>query len=156
MYAIPFGAPRGRLVTDLVASIDRLRGMAPKGLARFLTVGLIGLTVDSVLFSFLLHVVHLDKEIARAISMPIATSVTWVLNRRLTFQATGRRKREEVGRYAIVTVCAQGISFGIFLLVCALLPKQPPLYALFAGAGIAAFFSYAGQRFFTFAPTREV
>ena len=88
-------------------------------------------------------------------SRPIATSVTWLLNRRLTFAATGRRKREEVGRYAVVTACAQGISYGLFLVICALFPKQPPLYALFFGAAIAAFFSYAGQRFFTFAPTRE-
>ncbi|MEO6378949.1 MAG: GtrA family protein [Caulobacteraceae bacterium] len=139
-------------MSELMAIIERLRAMAPKGLARFLTVGLIGLTVDSVLFSFLLHLVHFDKAIARAISMPIATSVTWVLNRRLTFQATGRRKRVEVGRYAVVTACAQGISYGIFMAVCTLLPKQPPLYALFVGAVIAAGFSYSGQRFFTFAP----
>ena len=93
-------------MSDLIAYIERLRAMAPKGLARFLIVGLIGLSVDSVLFSVLLHVAHLDKAVARAISMPIATSVTWLLNRRLTFEATGRTGRGcGTGAYGGLRTC---------------------------------------------------
>jgi putative flippase GtrA len=138
----------------VIDSFERLQALAPKGLVRFLSIGLVGLAVDSSVFAALYYVGDLDKAVARAIAMPIATCVTWLLNRRLTFQATGRAKRHEVSRYAVVTACAQGISYGVFLLVCALFPKLPPNIALVVGAVTAAGFSYSGQRFFTFAPVR--
>jgi putative flippase GtrA len=141
-------------MSDLIERFEQLRALAPKGLFRFLSIGMIGLVVDTVLFSALMHGLHMDKAVARAISLPLATCVTWTLNRRLTFQSTGRRPAAEIGRYAVVTVCAQGISYLAFLFVCAASPRLPPEIALFAGAVIATGFSYSGQRFFTFAPVR--
>ena len=133
---------------------ERLQALAPKGLVRFLSIGLIGLAVDSAVFAALFYLAHLDKALARAIAMPIATCVTWALNRRHTFEATGRAKREEVMRYAFVTLCAQAVSYTVFLGVCAAFPKLPPNIALVVGAVVAAAFSYSGQRFFTFAPVK--
>jgi putative flippase GtrA len=133
---------------------ERFQALAPKGLVRFLSIGLVGLAVDSSVFAALFYLAHMDKALARAVAMPIATCVTWLLNRRHTFAATGRAKREEVVRYAFVTLCAQGVSYFVFLGVCAALPKLPPNIALVVGAVVAAGFSYSGQRFFTFAPVK--
>ena len=138
----------------VIDSFERLLALAPKGLVRFLSIGLVGLAVDSAVFAALFYLLHLDKALARVISMPVATCVTWLLNRRHTFEATGRAKRHEVSRYAVVTLCAQAFSYGVFLAICALMPKLPPNIALVAGAVLAAGFSYSGQRFFTFAPVR--
>ena len=63
----------------------------------------------------------------RLVSLACATLVTWRLNRALTFNASGRRQRDEALRYASVTAVAQGTSFTIFtvlvLTVLAWLPQ---------------------------------
>jgi putative flippase GtrA len=143
-----------RRMFSVIETFERLQALAPKGLVRFLSIGLIGLVVDSALFAAFFYLAHLDKALARALTLPIATCVTWVLNRRHTFEATGRGKRHEIARYAIVTLCAQGVSYVVFLVVCAMAPKLPPNIALVVGAVVAAAFSYSGQRFFTFAPVK--
>jgi putative flippase GtrA len=139
---------------SVIESFERLQALAPKGLVRFLSIGLVGLAVDSAVFAVFFYLVHFDKALARAIALPIATFATWLLNRRHTFEATGRPKRHEVMRYAVVTACAQGVSYSVFLAVCAALPTLPPNIALVVGAVVAAAFSYSGQRFFTFAPVK--
>lgn len=149
---MPFMAPN---TASLVERLRRVAALAPKGALWFLSVGVVGLSVDMMVFSALHDGAGLGKEAARAISLPVATVVTWTLNRRLTFGASGRKRRHEVGRYALVTVCAQGISYVTFLGVCALLPHLPPQFALLCGAAFATLFSYTGQRFFTFAPARN-
>ncbi len=142
------------LIANLVERLRRLAALAPKGSIKFLSVGVLGLSVDMAVFSTV-HAAGVDKALARAVSLSVATVVTWLLNRRLTFAATGRKRRHEIARYAVVTGCAQGVSYGSFLALCALFPHQPPQLALLAGAIFATLFSYTGQRFFTFAPARS-
>ena len=52
----------------------------------FLCVGLVGFAVDAALFC-LAHGVGLSRPLARAISLALATAVTFGLNRRFTFAA---------------------------------------------------------------------
>ena len=140
--------------SNLVERLRRLAALAPKGSVAFLAVGVVGLAVDMAVFTAL-HAAGLDKAVARAISLSVATVVTWLLNRRVTFAATGRARHREAGRYMIVTAFAQGISFISFLAICSAFPRLAPQIALFVGAVIATLFSYSGQRFFTFAPPRD-
>jgi putative flippase GtrA len=137
---------------DLVArtGLDDLSALASSQIGRFLAIGLTGLAVDTLAFTAL-HGVGLSHPVARALSMIAATSVTWTLNRTFTFAASGRRRREEIGRYSVVVVAAQGFSYGVFLAICAIIPHLPPVLALFAGAVAATGLSYCGQRYFTFA-----
>lgn len=125
----------------------------PVGLVRFLSVGMVGLATHTGVFT-LLYRLEIAKSPAWFAGLALGTLVTWQLNRRLTFSATGRRRREEVMRYALVTAVAQGVSFAVFHAVCAFAPVVPPPIALMVGAAIATLFSYTGQRFFTFAPHR--
>lgn len=124
-------------------------------LARFVGVGVAGLTVDMLVFTGL-HLFSATPAAARAASLGVATAVTWALNRRFTFAATGRLKRLEMSRYAIVVLFAQGISYAVFLSLIAAVPPFPAQAALLVGAVSATAFSYLGQRLFTFAPASSL
>lgn len=113
----------------------------------FLCVGLVGFAVDAAAFSGL-HGAGLARPAARALSLALATVVTFGLNRTVTFAArAGRDRPGEFMRYGLVTLVVQGFSYGLFLLLATRLPN---LAALFAGAAAATVFSFAGQRLFTF------
>lgn len=131
-----------------IGRVDRLRPLGGQA-ARFLAVGVAGLSLDSLAF-LLLHRLGLDDALARAVSLAAATLLTWRLNRAFTFAASRRRSAEEAGRYALVVLLAQGVSYAVFLLARALAPWAPPLIALWFGAAVAALFSFTGQRLFTF------
>ena len=120
-------------------------------LCRFLAVGLVGLSVDALVFS-IFHDAGLSRALARAISLAVATAVTWRLNRSFTFAATGRRQRIELGRYAAVVLGAQGFSYATFLTLSWLAPHIHALVAILVGAVAATGFSFTGQRLFTFRP----
>jgi putative flippase GtrA len=127
----------------------------PKGLLKFLAVGATGLAVHTATFTIGLQV-GAGKSIAWFAGLVASTLVTWSLNRKHTFSASSRRRRDEISRYALVTLVAQGISFVVFNLACRAAPHLWPQACVLAGAVSATIFSYTGQRFFTFAPQRSV
>ncbi len=118
---------------------------------RFLTVGVGGLFVD-ISILWLLERAGVGHAAARAVSLAVATLVTWALNRQFTFGDSGRRPGAELGRYAVVAVVAQSVNYLLFLGVCAAWPHLLHTLAAVIGAVVATGFSYTGQRFFTFAP----
>ena len=132
----------------------RLIGRAPKGSLRFLSVGVSGLAVHTLLFTALFRLAGVGDKPSWWLALCVATAVTWTLNRRLTFAPSGRGHMAEAVRYIVVTVVAQGISYGVFLALGGLEPHLPRTLALIVGAGVATVFSYTGQRFFTFAAPR--
>jgi putative flippase GtrA len=135
------------------APLQRLAARAPRGLVRFLCVGLGGLSVDLAVL-WVLERAGLGHAGARAISLVLATLVTWALNRQFTFGDSGRRPRAEFGRYAVVAATAQSVNYLVFLAALALAPQLPHPLAAIIGAVAATGFSYTGQRFFTFAPAK--
>jgi putative flippase GtrA len=92
---------------------------------------------------------------ARAASLIAATLVTWWSNRAFTFEASGRSQREEIARYGLVALGAQGFNYVLFLGLGAAAPQVHPLLLILVCAAAAALFSYAGQRIFTFAVASE-
>lgn len=136
------------------ALVLRLAGYAPKGLIRFLTVGVGGLSVDVAVLWLMKEGAGLTPEVARLISLSVATLVTWALNRQFTFGESGRRKRFEFGRYAMVAALAQSVNYVTFLAVIQAAPHIDYRLAAVIGAVVATGFSYTGQRFFTFARKR--
>jgi putative flippase GtrA len=130
---------------------ERLLGVIPKGMIRFLSVGVSGLAIHSLLFTVLLHGAGVGEHVSWWTALIVATAVTWTLNRKLTFSPSGRGQGAEIARYVLVTAVAQGISYSVFLALGGLAPHLPRTIALIAGAGVATIFSYTGQRFFTFA-----
>ena len=121
-------------------------------LVRFLVVGTIGLVTDVGMFT-VVAALGLHPLVARAISLMIATLVTWRFNRTLTFEATGRRQHEEALRYAIVTAIAQGTSYGVFAVLVLTVLASVPQIAILIGSAIGALVSYKGHNLLSFAPT---
>ncbi|WP_460448210.1 GtrA family protein [Alsobacter sp. SYSU BS001988] len=121
--------------------------------SRFLSVGALGLATDATIFS-VLDARHMAPEISRAISLGVATCVTWRLNRAFTFAASGRKAPVEALRYTAVALLAQGLSYGVFLTLVYSVPALPRLFDLLVGAGLAAFAGFAGHKFFAFAPAK--
>jgi putative flippase GtrA len=118
---------------------------------RFLGVGAGGLITDLAVFTFVLeHGWH--PLLARLVSLAIATVVTWRLNRALTFDHSGHRPSHEAMRYAVVTGCAQGVSYATFAVLVVTVFAATPQLAVIVGAAVAALFSYKGQALFTFHP----
>jgi putative flippase GtrA len=123
--------------------------MAPKGLPQFLAIGVCGLAADvSVLW--LLERAGATPHVARAISLTLATLLTWTLNRRYTFGPSKVRSLE-LGRYGLVALVAQGFNYLVFLGILHTLPWLSHSIAAVIGAVSATALSYTGQRFFTFA-----
>jgi putative flippase GtrA len=144
------GAVR-RSEAQALPALRRVAGLAPRGLARFLVVGVGGLSVDIAVL-WLAERAGIGHIVARIISLSVATLATWALNRHFTFGDSGRRAGAEFGRYALVALVAQSVNFAVFVALCAIWPAIVHSFAAVAGAVVATAFSYTGQRFFTFAP----
>jgi putative flippase GtrA len=134
--------------------LRRLIGWLPRPL-RFLGVGGIGLVTDLTVFT-LIHMAGAHPLVARAVSLAVATMVTWRLNRALTFDRSGRHQGDEVLRYAAVTGAAQGTSYAVFTVLVLTVLAWLPQAALLAGSAVAALFSYNGHRLVSFAPQRAL
>lgn len=132
--------------------LERLIARLPRPL-RFLAVGGLGLVTDIGIFS-LLAAHGLEPLVARLVSLPCATVVTWRLNRAFTFDRTGRHQGHEAARYAAVTAAAQGTSYAVFASLVLTVPVGLPQAALLIGAAAGALVSYNGHRLFAFARTR--
>ena len=118
---------------------------------RFLGVGGIGLVTDLAVFT-LVFCHGLNPLAARAVSLAIATVVTWRLNRALTFDRSGRRPTDEAMRYATVAAVAQAVSYAVFAVLVVTLLAAVPQLAVIIGAATAALVSYFGQALFAFRP----
>ncbi len=128
----------------------RLRLAMPRALFSFLSVGVLGLVTDLGIL-WLAERFGLPLWAARAISLPLATTVTWTLNRRHTFGSSGLAAHHEAMRYFAVAAVAQSVNYVVGLGVADIMPHIPHLVAAFIGSVVATLFSYSGQRFFTFA-----
>lgn len=129
---------------------ETLRRLLGARLVRFLLVGCGGLAADAACYTALAAGGASDA-LGRALSLALATFVTWRLNRRFTFAGSGRDPGREALRYAGVALCAQGVNYGLFLALRAALPQALPLACLLVSAAAAAMFSFAGQSLVTFA-----
>ncbi len=152
--SIPSAAPQAVTAAQRIEAV-RLRLAIPRALFSFLSVGVLGLTTDL----FILWAgerLGLPLWAARAVSLPLATSVTWTLNRRHTFGSSGLAAHHEALRYFAVAAVAQSVNYVVGLGVADIVPHIPHLVAAFVGSVVATLFSYSGQRFFTFARAERV
>jgi len=138
----------GRMFDGLVTRLGLPRVCA--AIARFLCVGLAGLAVDSSVFS-LVFAAGAGPAIARAVSLPVATVVTWFVNRHFTFAPTRRAPRRELARYCGVALAVQGFNYLLFMALVLLLDGTHPLACLVASAAMTAALSFVAHHCFTFA-----
>jgi putative flippase GtrA len=134
----------------LPAFAEHLLALAPKGLIRFLVVGVGGLSVDVAVLWLMKDGAGLSHAWARVVSLCVATLVTWALNRHFTFGESGGSRRWELLRYIAVAAVAQSVNYVTYLAVLEAAPHIDYRLAAVIGAVVATGFSYTGQRFFTF------
>ena len=140
------------LATVVQRGAARFGLVLPTGLIAFLGVGVAGLAVNLIILETLERLARAPLPVALAVSLVVATTVTWALNRRVTFAASGRKSHHEALRYFTVAGVAQGISYAVTLGLAAVMAHLPHVFDAVVGAVVATLFSYTGQRFFTFSP----
>ncbi len=117
----------------------------------FLSIGLVGLAIDSLCYALIFGMCK-HAALSRFASLCLATPVTWALNRRLTFSATGRTKRLEALRYGVVTGAAQSFNLFFFMFLRWMRPDIADQWLIITSAVTAAALSFSGHFLFSFAP----
>lgn len=119
---------------------------------RFATVGGVGFFIDGGLLTFLMHQ-GLEVIPARSISFFCAVNITWILNRRWTFESIkpASHKRGFI-LYIGTQILGIAINLSIFfvLILFFLQLKAIPLLPLAIGAAISLAFNYMVSKIFIF------
>jgi putative flippase GtrA len=125
---------------------------------RFALVGAAGFAVDASILALGLHVLGLNKYLARVFSFLSAATFTWVANRRFTFpEAAGSRGRaREWARFIAVNAVGGLVNYGVYatLVTFAAAPFSNPFLALAVGSLTGLAFNFFGSMFIVFRKPR--
>lgn len=116
---------------------------------RFLLVGGVGFSIDAGLLVLAHDLLMVEWPIARLVSFTVAATVTWLLNRSLTFAArAGRATIEQWRRYVAVNAAGAALNLAIFMLLISLATPlaDRPIVALALAAAVALAFNFFGTR----------
>ncbi len=120
---------------------------------RFCVVGGTGFMIDAMLLKLLHEVAGIELLPARCLSIMLALTATWQLNRRITFQAAASQNLVmEWTRYVLANGVGAALNVGIFMwLMQASLGYLSRLMPALAIASIAAmWFNYLAMRLVVF------
>lgn len=119
----------------------------------FLAIGAVGFAVDGGLLLAMTEAMGWPVLGARLLSFSVAVTVTWLLNRVLTFRhlASARRLREW-RRYVAVNSVGAAINLGVFTALVWTVPwlHSSPLAAFALASAAALAFNFLGSRSFAF------
>lgn len=120
-------------------------------LLTFSVIGVVGFAIDSGLMMLFHKLLNVSVFAARPFSFLIAVTVTWWLNRSITFcEISSLSKSSEWRRYVAVNTVGSLINLGVFYFSMLSLEVlvEWPLAALAIGSLVAMFFNFwASQRF---------
>jgi len=111
---------------------------------RFVLAGGIGFLADAGMLALLLATTPLGPFVARVCSILFALSVTWLLNRHITFGPSSRAVVAEGARYGGVGVATAIINYLIYSAILLVLPATPPVAALACASVLAMACSFLG------------
>jgi putative flippase GtrA len=121
-----------------------------KRLGWFIVAGATGFLADAGMLALLLKITPLGPLSARIIAILFALSVTWTINRSLTFGKSRHGLVTEGARYGGVGLASALVNYAIYAAILLILPSVHPLLAVaFASLGAMAF-SWAGYSRFVF------
>jgi len=124
-------------------------------LKRFGAVGIAGFVTDATVLTTLIHN-QLDPFSARLISMALAATVTWRLNRAFTFGSSDTSQAREGARYIAVAVSAALVNYGIYAGLIMAFPSLIPTVALICSTAISMWVSYIGYSRIAFRTSEAV
>ncbi len=144
-----FGARDSPISGDIAAK--RLRSQ----ILRFGMVGLVGFAVNAGMVSWLAD--SIGPGWSQALIFPFAASVTWWLNRRYTFRASGRVWHNEWVRYVAANILGWTIVNGIyfFLILNYKFFYRNPSAALFFGTMFGFISNFIFSKLYVFGKSHD-
>ena len=131
-----------------------LMRLIPEGGLSFGVIGGVGFLVDGGILTVLTSWFLVNVYVARGVSFPIATVVTWYLNRSFTFRAhkAGNVSKEEYLRYLIVQIGGALLNLAVFIVLVYLFSwmSKFPILPLALGAVFGMIFNYTFSRIWVF------
>lgn len=121
-----------------------------KKLLWFGVAGGTGFLVDAGILMLLLHFTSMGPFGARAISIPVAMTATWILNRTFTFDRSGRSLAVEGFRYGSIGVTSALLNYALYSALLISTPILLPAVALILASAAATGFSFFGYSRFVF------
>jgi putative flippase GtrA len=83
----------------------------------FALVGTIGFVVDAGILEIMFFYLHVDPYVSRLISFLAAATVTWLLNRILTFKSKNRMSLREWWVYVMFMGVGAVLNLGVYTVV---------------------------------------
>lgn len=121
-----------------------------KRLGFFALAGGIGFLVDAGVLAVLLATTPLGPFLARLVAIGAAMGVTWIVNRRFTFDDSPHSLAAEGARYGGVGLSSALLNYAVYSAIVLALPRFHPVFALAVSSGLAALWSYFGYSRFVF------
>lgn len=112
-------------------------------LAAFAFAGGTGFVVDAGLTEALVAF-GVSPYLARVAAVAAAMSVTYAINRRLTFGDRGGAASGRPARYVAVSLVATGVNYLVFAAVIAMASGLRPVFAVAAGTAVGMVINYIG------------
>lgn len=139
---------------DKVAAGARGRGRRAQ-FVRFCAVGTVGFGVNGALVSALTP--FAGPLWAQALGFPAAATTTWWLNRRYTFDCSGRSRRSEWLRYVGANLLGWSVNNATFaaLVLASATARRTPILAVAAASLAAMGFNFVASRRLVFRAARD-
>lgn len=112
-------------------------------LGRFVLVGGAGFVTDAAVLAALLAA-GLAPLAARLVSILVALTVTWQLNRRVTFGLAGVGTAGEFAQYLALGAFTSVLNYGVYAVVLASGLTSSPFLALATGSAAAMAVTFVG------------
>jgi putative flippase GtrA len=142
--------PRQVTLAAAAARAKRAASAERSSFARFCLIGAFGFAIDAGALFALVERFHYGPIEARAISVVIAVTATWLLHRRFTFRSTDPRRFAEWLRFLGVNGVGTGVNVIVYTCIMLAIPGTPPILALVMGSAVALAANYLGSRRFAF------
>ena len=113
---------------------------------RFCGVGTIGFIVDAGLLTALVKLLDLNPYVARVLSITVAITATWALNRSFTFATPNKMSLNEWGKYGAINTIGAGLNYGVFCIVLMLNNTMPLMIATAIGSVAGLIWNFGGSR----------
>lgn len=129
-----------------------------RALSRFAFVGVIGFVTEAIILTALTQLAGWGPWKARIPSFLIAVTVTWLLNRVLTFPGRGLQRRSlEALLYMATMAVGSAINLGVYGLALYYVPWPAawPIIPLGLGSVAGLVFNFTSARLLVFARPRS-
>ena len=132
-------------------------GRTASQIVKFAAVGAVGYIADSAITFAGAKYLGLSPELARPPGFIVATIANFLLNRAITFRASGAPLMPAFLRYCLVASAGLAVNYAVYSACIVLAPQfgvgvTPAILPLFvaAGVGVSTILTFVGFRSFAF------